>query len=163
MPGQFLEIHGKLSSVVAIVAIGVDMRKRRTQVYNRLYTKQTGDYCYYCGDLMEHMDHCPPVKWVDQLGPDHEAFKRSEFVTVPSCAECNYVLGAKDLFTLKERVTFIYHHLEITQWKLRMQEPHDPDTVQEEFSGRLREEVKNHIFQQVRAWKRFEFAKRKAK
>jgi hypothetical protein len=138
------------------------MKKQRTKVHEHLYEKRSGDVCYYCGDPFEHGDHCPPIKWVRQLGPDHPAFADSEWAVVPSCAECNYLLGAKDLFTLGERIRFVYHHLQVNEWNLRMQEPESIEQINENYTGRLREEMKAHALRKYRAWLRFEYAERKA-
>lgn len=133
-------------------------KPNRTKVFEHLYTTIVGDMCIYCGDPKEEIDHCPPIQWVKILGPD----QFDNFYKVPCCLECNRVLGAKDLFKVTERQIFIYEHLRVTEWDLRMQPPHDPDTIDEEYSGRLRDEVRNHVFRQVRAWARFEYAERKA-
>jgi len=56
---------------------------------------QIGDACVYCGDVASHMDHRPPISIAD----DERA---SVHMLVPSCAECNLLLGDKPLFTINE-------------------------------------------------------------
>lgn len=48
--------------------------------------------CFYCGDPADTLDHCPPLSRI----PDYEAIGllREFYVKVPSCRECNTLLGA---------------------------------------------------------------------
>lgn len=134
----------------------------RTRVFESLYKHKKGDTCTYCGEPAEEKDHAPPIKWMKLKQPAFFKERKIPLLVVPSCFECNRTLGGKELFTIEERQLFIYQHLAVNEYDLRMQEPHSMQE-RKEFSGRLREEIRAHLFQQVRAWRRYEFAQKKAK
>lgn len=85
--------------------------------YGHLYEKLgsvSQDECWYCKSLRDSVDHCPPVCVLDSF--DCLKFKEQggSFVLVPSCQECNHLLGAKLLYTPKERAAYLlqaYHKL----------------------------------------------------
>lgn len=108
------------------------------------------------------MDHSPPLHWVGLLQPEFFKERKIPFKLYPACTDCNYILGAKRLFTYKERVKYIYEYLSVNEYDLRMTDPISMEERQE-YSGRLREEIRAQVYRQLRAWERFEFAQKKAK
>jgi 5-methylcytosine-specific restriction endonuclease McrA len=63
--------------------------------------------CIYCGLAADTSDHVPPVSVVYALGADHFEEAGIDLVLVPACRECNSLLGARMLPTLRERASFI--------------------------------------------------------
>lgn len=62
--------------------------------------------CIYCGCPADSIDHVPPQS-VRMVLAELNLFDRFEFVEVPACRECNCALGAKSLFTIKERKAYM--------------------------------------------------------
>lgn len=62
--------------------------------------------CYYCGVPADSVDHVPPQcqrPILESLGLKG----RYEWVQVWACRECNSLLGARAIFTVRERKKFI--------------------------------------------------------
>lgn len=66
--------------------------------------------CFYCGDLKSEHDHCPPLSWVDAVITEKHNLG-IELLRIPSCSDCNNILGDKPLFTPLERVQYIHEKL----------------------------------------------------
>lgn len=61
--------------------------------------------CIYCGEVATCRDHFPPISRVDDyrsIGLVHEVF-----IKVPSCDECNLMLGDSLQDTFVERIEYI--------------------------------------------------------
>lgn len=66
--------------------------------------------CTYCGLVSDTKDHVPPQSvrpFLESVGE-----KRFPFLLVPACRECNCALGAKTLWTVRERKEYIKRWLE---------------------------------------------------
>ena len=70
----------------------------------RLYPD--ADPCAYCGVIANSVDHVPPRSQRDRLVALGLALQY-DFFEVPACRECNSVLGARPLWTLRERRAYI--------------------------------------------------------
>lgn len=83
---------------------------RMLRMYARMYTRMEGvslAECWYCGDVREALDYCPPINQVELI--DIEDFRRlgHGFHLVPCCGECAQRLPRSALLTPVERL----HHL----------------------------------------------------
>ena len=100
--------------------------------YNHFYSRVTeAEVCVYCGDIEECLDHCPPLVWVGDLGSNHFIDKGVEFSLVPSCLECNAILGCVGLFSIVERRAFVCFSLSKKYEKLLAA----PEWAHEEISN----------------------------
>lgn len=81
------------------------MRYTPIKQYENVPTGFDPAKCLYCGAPQEVIDHCPPVTLQYHYQPSG-----LPFWLVPSCKECNYALGSKDLPTVSKRVEYLYHH-----------------------------------------------------
>ena len=66
--------------------------------------------CIYCGDPATTKDHVPPKKWL-KLFATHRKFCTENKVIVPSCGNCNGILGGHPLFTIEERRAYVRTYL----------------------------------------------------
>jgi hypothetical protein len=84
-------------------------RSRQTldAIYTHLYSEIDVDYCCYCGDAKECLDHVPALTWVGSLGTEYFKDISVSLTLVPSCAECNALLGSVCIFEMDERKAFI--------------------------------------------------------
>lgn len=99
-------------------------RNRLYRTYNALYNPhyiEEGYFCIYCNSPADTRDHVPPLAWVEPFGL--ETFRKSgiPFVTVPSCRECNGLLGDRKLLTVEDRLEYLekkYHDLfdKLVRW-----------------------------------------------
>lgn len=85
-------------------------RLKRLSQYGGLFTRMAKvslDECWYCGAPRETLDHCPPISSVETL--DITRFKKNggEFLLIPSCFDCNTLLGAKRLGAPNERLAYL--------------------------------------------------------
>lgn len=85
------------------------MSKKRSQLesiysykYKHIIAHNIADknFCLYCGDYAQCLDHQPPVSAVDRISGSHGAF---EYALIPSCSECNSLLGDKLTNTVSDR------------------------------------------------------------
>jgi len=63
--------------------------------------------CIYCGQPKQHIDHTPPLSWVDANGSDYFIKNQIPFYKVPSCKDCNVILGDKPFFTIRQRKGYV--------------------------------------------------------
>lgn len=86
-------------------------RKKREQklsgIYKRMPYVNLGK-CYYCNDPRETLDHVPPLKYACDMDIDKFVTDGGVLLLVPSCKECNSFLSSKPLFTIPERVVYLY-------------------------------------------------------
>lgn len=75
--------------------------------YKRTHEEDT---CVYCGLRADTKDHVPPQCVRPFLERVRET--RFKFLLVPACRECNCALGAKTLWTVRERKDYIKRWLE---------------------------------------------------
>lgn len=59
-------------------------------------------YCIYCGEIAEARDHVVPVSY----SQTSRYYRRG--TTVPSCAECNNLLGSISYHTVEERTQYLF-------------------------------------------------------
>ena len=72
------------------------------------------DPCYYCGLPADSVDHVIPRALLDELADDPEALRKlisGRRLTVPSCRECNSLLGTRYEPTLAGRQAYIKKQL----------------------------------------------------
>jgi hypothetical protein len=77
------------------------------QLYSRLENCSLDD-CWYCNDVRQELDHCPPLKHVDGLNIDKFVKGGGKLCLIPCCRECNSILGDKPLFNPEERLAYLY-------------------------------------------------------
>ena len=65
--------------------------------------------CVYCGMPAESIDHIPPQSVRPYLRD--QGITRWPFIEADSCRECNCALGARALWTIRERKEWIKGHL----------------------------------------------------
>lgn len=104
-----------------------DMRKSECRLCGKLFTYRSNkifcsdicrakswrmpstdpvEACYYCGVPADTIDHVPPRAArpaIIQTG----LTSRYPFVEIPSCRECNCLLGARPLWLVKQRKKFV--------------------------------------------------------
>lgn len=119
-------------------------RKTHHEVYKQWQGNVTG-VCYYCGQRGDAKDHVPPISAAHSLGSGR--FK--ELLLVNSCTECNSELGDKWLYTLYERLEYLFDRY-IAKYKKELSTPEWKDYELEELGESLRREVvlgqeKKHI------------------
>lgn len=70
--------------------------------YSHIITHNIADknFCLYCGDYMQCIDHQPPISLVESISHLNGAV---EYVLVPACNECNGLLSDKMTNTVDER------------------------------------------------------------
>lgn len=71
--------------------------------------KETAEPCTYCGMPAGSIDHVPPMSARPILVS--MGVTKWDFVEVPSCIECNSAIGAKKLWTVRERKQWIKEYL----------------------------------------------------
>lgn len=79
--------------------------------YQYHYSKFPG--CFYCGDIAQTIDHCPPISFCSVA--DIAWFKKNKikFYKVQCCMSCNTRLSNRKLFRLQDRTEYITRRLEI--------------------------------------------------
>lgn len=97
-------------------------------LFNRYYTRINGLTCWYCGDWGKTLDHVPPLLWVSSLGVKHFDEIGVRLVLVPCCGWCNGKLGARGVFTVRERAAFVYDALAKRRRSIRLAD-WNPDDV----------------------------------
>ena len=101
------------------------------------------DKCAYCGDIPNALDHVPPISWAYSLGYKYMTEEEdAPFIKIPCCNECNSLLGAKNLFTVKERKQYIASSLRQRYRKIRENPIWDMEDIVELGDG-LQKYVKN--------------------
>lgn len=93
-------------------------RKRRQKTYGHMYRRHRGetidrDSCFYCGAPAEHLDHCPPLAWIDSRTSEQWRDASIPIVLLPSCGKCNQALGDKPLFTALDRLLHLENMLDV--------------------------------------------------
>lgn len=81
--------------------------KEYGKLYKRLENCDLGK-CWYCDDRRQTLDHCPPIAQLENIDIDRFVKSGGELCLVPSCNECNSILGAKALFTPQERIVHLH-------------------------------------------------------
>jgi hypothetical protein len=76
------------------------------RTYGSLEERKTEHVCHYCGLLADTIDHIPP-RSVRQTLIDLGLASRYSFIEVRCCHECNSALGARPLWTPRQRKEFI--------------------------------------------------------
>lgn len=66
------------------------------------YKKIKGSFCYYCGDLATCYDHTIPVSYL--IKTREHLF---DIPLLPSCTECNNLLGSFLFKSLEDRKAFV--------------------------------------------------------
>jgi hypothetical protein len=74
--------------------------------YKRHFT-QEGYYCFYCADPADTLDHVPPLSAMDILNKEKRKKEKIPATLVPCCAECNSALGARQLWTVFDRLMYL--------------------------------------------------------
>lgn len=92
--------------------------------------------CVYCGMPALETDHVPPRCFRTGLAG------AVEFLVVASCAECNSILGARPLFTLKARKRFVREALR-KKYRRVLRMPNWHYSELDDLDGRLEQFVRN--------------------
>ena len=74
--------------------------------YKRHFTSE-GYYCFYCADPADTLDHVPPLSAMDILDKKKRQKERIPAALVPCCRECNGALGARQLWTVFDRLLYL--------------------------------------------------------
>ncbi len=70
-------------------------------------TERSAEYtCVYCGLIANTVDHIPPISVRPTL-VDLGLAGRYQFLEVRACQQCNSALGARSLWTVKQRKAWI--------------------------------------------------------
>jgi hypothetical protein len=71
--------------------------------------------CFYCGELADGLDHTVPIAYTSRNGTRTRTRKPGEIDNghsrVPSCQECNSLLGSQLFPTLQERAAYLARKL----------------------------------------------------
>lgn len=71
--------------------------------------------CAYCGEKADSFDHVPPRNFT---GVKSCKQKRTKKDGVPSCTECNVLLGAKCLLTIGGRAEYLAKKFKKRYWRV---------------------------------------------
>jgi len=88
----------------------VKNRRALEKQYGELYTRHfkcDQNFCFYCGDVMNCIDHSPPLKAFDTYNSSYFNENEIPLTKVPCCNRCNMKLGSKMLLTIEERLDFL--------------------------------------------------------
>jgi|DEB0MinimDraft_6_1074348.scaffolds.fasta_scaffold198492_1 hypothetical protein len=107
------------------------------QKYQATYEKYDCDWdmCYYCGEQQEVTDHVPPLV---------AATLSLDRWLIPSCKECNLILGTQVYYSLSERVEYLRARYPIRYKKLLNTPDWEPEEL-EEMGYNLRVSIDHHI------------------
>jgi hypothetical protein len=86
-------------------------RRRAEALEARYKWFHRGDKCYYCGDLADTVDHCPPLDIAYSRGVDDLSANGVALVKVRCCRECNSILGNRSLLTTESRTDYLYQKI----------------------------------------------------
>ena len=89
-------------------------RRERELIYHRLYVPlpySIPSVCAYCGLPSASLDHCPPLSTAYSFGTEYLIANKVSLYLIPSCFECNVLLGSKVLLNYQERKAFIAKRL----------------------------------------------------
>lgn len=108
-------------------------------VYGHLYRHHDGNICYYCGELAQHEDHCPPLTRIIDY---RSLYEGQEYLKVPACSECNTLLSNTLQRNLTERKKHLKHLLRkrykrVARYVIRSEEE------LQEFTGDLKTIIEN--------------------
>lgn len=135
-----------LRSIGGAMANQNHARKMRLQRYAGCYFpfKPPGHWrdgaCCYCGNPAQNRDHVPPLVWVESLGQSWFYEASIPLVWVPSCAECNILLGAERLFTIAERTAWLLRKYE-TRYQQLLSSPRWTQGEINELTGRTKKAI----------------------
>lgn len=98
--------------------------------------------CIYCGIVCDSIDHIPPRSMRAQLsGVELAAIGQQE---VPSCRECNSVLGGRPILTITERRAYIKAALHC-RYKSYLRIPNWTEDELKEFGESLRGMIRRNM------------------
>lgn len=117
---------------------------RRLAVFDCHYERQgeLGDPCVYCGVESSGWDHVPPLHYAARLSQEDRAEARLR--KVPSCHECNTLLGGAVLTTLAARRSLVRERLQ-RKYAHLLSIPEWSDDELAQLTGRTREDVRAHL------------------
>lgn len=95
--------------------------------------------CIYCNEPANSRDHVVPRSYANELG---QSFDKKN--VVPSCKNCNAILGNKPYFTISERAGYIARRLYIKGTKLR-RTAWTGEEAKKELDGKLRRKILGYI------------------
>jgi hypothetical protein len=126
---------------------------------NGLYAKHVWAYnqkrCVYCGCLWQADDHVPARKWVHSLGTQY--FSNVNLLTVPTCHECNSILGAIAIHTIAERKSYINEKL-LVRYKSLLKSPAWLKADKDELGYNLNKFVNTAQFERERLEERLKYS-----
>ena len=97
--------------------------------------------CTYCGNPCDNLDHVIPVLYTHN---SRKNVSYSKKVTVPSCGECNTLLGDKMFLTIGDRAAYLSQRYAKRFDKYLMMPVWEQDEI-DELEGRLRQQIKIDI------------------
>lgn len=83
-------------------------RDRLLKIYGCLYVRPDlfdTSRCFYCGEPSQSDDHVPALSVVDSIGT--KLLIGTRLVIVPSCLECNSILGDAPLLDVEIRAAYV--------------------------------------------------------
>ncbi len=85
--------------------------RRRVLALNSRYTWLDKDgarrVCFYCGDPADSVDHCPALAVAYAWGTENLLNSGVSLLLIPSCRECNLLLGDRPVLTPAARGEFL--------------------------------------------------------
>ena len=121
-------------------------RKLAKSQIGALYHRLKGvplERCFYCGAPRQSLDHCPPLSVAYKMSPAELRKRDVALYLVPSCMDCNSLLGARKWGTPWERLNGIYH---ILQAKIDKEYHGWTKDDLEELGPGLREYIQNRAY-----------------
>tara|TARA_R100000900_G_scaffold139757_1_gene119562 strand:+ start:416 stop:886 length:471 start_codon:yes stop_codon:yes gene_type:complete len=99
--------------------------------------------CTYCGRPSNNRDHVVPRSFSD-YNPDNTPTTKKN--TVPSCSQCNGVLGSRPILNIGDRAQFLIE-MYTKKFKDLLAMPHHSDDDINELEGTLKKMMKNSMKQ----------------
>jgi hypothetical protein len=103
--------------------------------------------CYYCGRPASAVDHVIPKAVLRSIGDDKESLQKTtnhRVLTVPTCRECNTLLGATTQSTLKGRKAYLKERIR-RRYKQVLKTPYWNEEDIGELGPTLRQAVRGAI------------------
>ena|SRR3990167_265075 len=81
------------------------------EAYKHLCDRDCRRRCWYCGEIAETIDHSPAIDVVLAFGQLNLISSGIELLLIPSCKECNCLLGSVMLFYPESRGFWLHEKL----------------------------------------------------
>lgn len=117
-----------------------DRTKTIREGYRHLCDKDSRYRCWYCGSNAETVDHSPAIEVVYAYGKSTIEGSGIELLLIPSCIECNSLLGDRPLFHPESRGYWLHEKLHFRYRKVLRGATFDKDELKE-FGRNLRKYI----------------------